>query len=90
MFYTKTIIGNTTITTDINCENVFTRCTGCGREISVDLAEQFAAGDFCLDSTKIYCAECTRRMDELRRRVLLARHPLPHTEGGTTHAEKED
>ena len=61
MFYTKTIIGDTTIRTEITDENVFTRCPHCGAEIPVDLQEQFANGDFDLCGTAIYCNSCTKR-----------------------------
>ena len=64
MFYTKTTIGNTTIKTEINDETVFTRCPHCGAEISVDLQAHFAAGDFDLCGTTIFCGDCA----ELARR----------------------
>ena len=58
MFYTKTTIGNTTIKTEINDETVFTRCPHCGVEIPVDLQAHFAAGDFDLCGTSIFCGNC--------------------------------
>ena len=61
MFYTKTSIGNTTIETEINDETVFTRCPLCGKEIPIDLDEHFAAGNFELCSTTIFCSSCTER-----------------------------
>ena len=61
MYYTKTIIGSTTIETDINDESVFTRCPGCGQEMRVDLQELFAAGDFDLCGTTILCPECSQK-----------------------------
>ena len=61
MYYTKTITGNTTITTEINDESVFTRCPCCGREMRVDLQELFAAGDFDLCGTTLLCPECTQK-----------------------------
>lgn len=61
MFYTKTTIGNTTIETEINDETVFTRCPLCGKEIPIDLDEHFAAGNFELCSTTIFCSSCTER-----------------------------
>ena len=49
MFYVKTqLTEETTLTTEITDENVFTRCPRCGSEISVDLADILADGDFKL------------------------------------------
>jgi len=63
MFYTKTAIGNTTIETEINDETVFTRCPRCGKEISIDLQEQFASGDFSLCGSVVFCTNCSARKE---------------------------
>ena len=43
MFYIKTELPDgKTVKTEVTDENVFTRCPGCGDEVSVDLAELFS------------------------------------------------
>ena len=62
MFYLKTKLANgRVVKTDITDENVFTRCTDCGRELPVDLAEVFADGEGDLFSTSIICSACTKK-----------------------------
>lgn len=62
MFYVKTKVnGETTITTEITDENVFTRCPECGKEFAVDLSEVLTNdGDLC--GTTVYCSECSAKM----------------------------
>lgn len=73
MFYVKTKINDeTTIRTKLTDENVFTTCPVCGAEQLVDLAEIFAdflnieeeSEDYIdlLETTAVYCAECSRKM----------------------------
>ena len=63
MFYVKTqLTEETTLTTEITDENVFTRCPGCGDEVSVDLAELFSDGESDLYGTAVYCEECSRKI----------------------------
>lgn len=59
MFYVKTKINDeTTITTEINDENVFSCCPECGREHFVDLSEILKGSDADLYSTAVFCSEC--------------------------------
>jgi len=62
MFYmkTKTPDGKT-VKTEITDENVFTHCSKCGGEVSVDLAELFSDGEGDLFSTGVICADCTQK-----------------------------
>ena len=71
MFYVKTqLTEETTLTTEITDENVFTRCPRCGSEISVDLADILADGDGDLFGTAVLCDDCARKLHlELRREV---------------------
>ena len=63
MFYVKTKIGCSTIETEIDGENLFTRCPQCGKEILVeteDLKSIFEnGGDLC--STTMDCPECSEK-----------------------------
>lgn len=61
MFYVKTKVnGETTITTEITDENVFTRCPKCGKEFDVHLSGVLTnGGDLC--GTTVYCAECSAK-----------------------------
>lgn len=61
MFYVKTKINEeTTITTELTDENVFTICPECGKEFEIDLHDVFS-NDGDLYSTAIYCAECSAK-----------------------------
>lgn len=61
MFYVKTKINEeTTITTELTDENVFTICPECGKEFEIDLHDVFS-NDGDLYSTSIYCAECSAK-----------------------------
>lgn len=61
MFYVKTKINEeTTITTELTDENVFTICPECGKEFAIDLYDVFADGGD-LFGTAIYCAECSSK-----------------------------
>ena len=65
MFYLKTKLANgKVVKTDITDENVFTRCTDCGRELPVDLVEVFSDGEGDLFSTSIICSACTKKRAE--------------------------
>lgn len=56
MFYVKTKINEeTTITTELTDENVFTQCPECGKEFEIDLYDVFADGGD-LFGTAIYCS----------------------------------
>lgn len=67
MFYVKTKINEeTTITTELTDENVFTQCPECGTEHVIDLADVFLNGGD-LYSTAIYCAECSAKRIETKK-----------------------
>lgn len=64
MFYVKSRINDeTTITTELTDENVYTQCPECGKEFSVDLYDVFSNGGD-LYSTAIYCAECSAEKEK--------------------------
>ena len=44
---------------EIQCDNVYTVCPQCQREILVDIAEVLAEGD--LEGTRVYCVECSKK-----------------------------
>lgn len=63
MFYVKTKINDeTTITTELTDENVFTHCPKCGTEFPVDLVEILGDGNSDLFGTAVYCAECSTKI----------------------------
>ena len=63
MFYIKTELPDgKTVKTEVTDENVFTRCPGCGDEVSVDLAELFSDSESDLYGTAVYCDECSRKI----------------------------
>lgn len=60
MFYTKTKINEeTSITTMITAENVFTTCIDCGQEIPVDLDEMIVDGHLDLYGMGCRCGDCS-------------------------------
>ena len=63
MFYVKERLSDILkVTVEITDKNVFTRCPGCGNEVSVDLAELFSDGESDLCGTAVYCDECSRKI----------------------------
>lgn len=63
MFYVKERLSDTTeVSIEINDENVFTRCPGCGSEVSIDLAELLSDGESDLFGTAVYCKKCSRKV----------------------------
>jgi len=63
MFYVKEKINDSMeVSIEINDENVFCTCPGCGNDVKVDLSEVFADGDGDLFSTGVYCDECSRKI----------------------------
>ena len=63
MFYIKTELPDgKTVKTEVTDENVFTRCPGCGDEVSVDLAELFSDSESDLYGTAVYCDKCSRKI----------------------------
>ena len=60
MFYVKSEIGDgITLHTEINSENVYTVCPGCGAEHAVDLVDILSSGNADLYSTAVYCHKCS-------------------------------
>lgn len=43
----------------ISCDNVYTICPQCGREHKIDLEEILESGEHDLDTTQVYCEECS-------------------------------
>lgn len=67
MYYVKTKINDeTTITTELTDENVFTKCPECGKEFAIDLYDVFS-NDGDLYSTAIYCADCSAKRIEAKK-----------------------
>jgi hypothetical protein len=63
MFYVKEkLTGAVEVSIEISDENVFTRCPGCGDEVSIDLAKLFSDGESDLYGTAVYCDECSRKI----------------------------
>lgn len=63
MFYVKEKInGTVAVSVEINDENVFCTCPGCGCEVNVDLSEVFSDGEGDLYGTAIYCDECSKKI----------------------------
>lgn len=50
----------------ISCDNVYTTCPQCGREHKVDLEEILEMEDTDLDSTQVYCEECSDLREKQR------------------------
>ena len=48
---------------EIQCDNVYTVCPQCQREIPVDIAEVLASGQTDLYSTQVFCTECSLRKE---------------------------
>ena len=63
MFYVKERLSDTVeVSIEITDENVFTRCPGCGDEVSIDLVELFCDGESDLYGTAVCCEECSRKI----------------------------
>lgn len=50
----------------ISCDNVYTTCPQCGREHKVDLEEILESGEHDLDTTQVYCEECSAQREAER------------------------
>ena len=62
MFYVKTkLCEGVTLHTEINSENIFTVCPECGAEHAVDLVDILSGGNADLNSTRVYCHECSKK-----------------------------
>lgn len=63
MFYVKEQLSDSMeVSIEINDENVFCTCPGCGDEVRVDLSEVFDDGKGDLFSTGVYCDKCSRKI----------------------------
>ena len=63
MFYVKaTLAEGVEINIDITNENVFTRCSDCGKEMNVDIVEEARGTEIDLYGTICLCEECTHKM----------------------------
>jgi len=67
MFYVKEKLSDTVeITLEIQDDNVFCTCPGCGCQVEINLAELFSDGEGDLYGTAVYCPECSRSRLEAR------------------------
>lgn len=63
MFYVKEKINDSVeVSVEINDENVFCICPGCGDEVSVDLSKLFIGGESDLYGTAVYCDVCSKKI----------------------------
>lgn len=53
----------------ISYDNVYTTCPQCGREHKVDLEEILESGEHDLDTTHVYCEECSAEREAKRLKV---------------------
>lgn len=68
MFYVKSELDKgVTLRTEINGEDVFTICPGCGVEHMVDLGEILSSGEADLCSTQVYCHKCSKKRAQQHR-----------------------
>lgn len=58
----------------ITCDNVYTTCPQCGREHKVDLEEILESGEHDLDTTQVYCEECSAERQANRCKVTHGGH----------------
>ena len=62
MFYIKENLNDTTsISVEINNENVYCRCPQCSAEVPVDLSIFWTAENFDIFSSSVYCDACTQK-----------------------------
>jgi len=62
MFYIKENLNDTTsISVEINNENVYCRCPQCGAEVPVDLSVFWTAENFDIFNSAVYCDACTQK-----------------------------
>lgn len=60
MFFVKLQSENLTAKIQIEPDNVYTRCAGCGDEMQVNLETILQNGDADLLSTAVFCERCSR------------------------------
>ena len=65
MFYVKVAGKIGEIMVPITRKNVFSRCSRCGKECSVDLKELIKGEDFNLESHRVLCPKCSENKDEI-------------------------
>lgn len=61
MFYVKKKIKGKVIRIDIDYDNVFIKCSECGKEIMVDLVELAKDEKFDLYGISARCVECSKK-----------------------------
>lgn len=61
MFYVKKKIKGKVIRIDIDYDNVFIKCSECGKEIMVDLAELAKDENFDLYGISARCVNCSKK-----------------------------
>ena len=75
----------TTITTELTDENVFTHCPECGKEIAIDLYEIFFDGGD-LFGTSVYCSkECHQANQSKQKNNAYRRQPVDIERKQTNH-----
>ncbi len=57
--YKENLNDTTSISVEINNENVYCRCPQCGAEVPVDLSVFWTAENFDIFSSAVYCDACT-------------------------------
>ena len=69
VFYVKVPLApDVAVQAQIRGDNVTTRCSCCGDEMQVDLADVFADGAGNLESTELLCPECAALLAERMRK----------------------
>lgn len=64
MFYVKSkIADNAELRIELDDENVYNHCPGCGAEVQVDLSDLFRDGVSDFYSTSVYCKDCTAKLN---------------------------
>lgn len=68
MFYVKSkICEELSVKVELNGNNVFTTCFGCGIEHEVDIIEMAKSKDFSFYDTRVYCDECSKKIHQQER-----------------------
>lgn len=64
MFYVKKKIKGKIVRIDIDYDNVFIKCSDCGKEIMVDLVELAKDENFDLYGISARCVDCSKKFIE--------------------------
>lgn len=62
MFYVRIRKDDVSVKAEIAPHNVYTECSGCGREISIDLESLLRDGNCDLTTTQVFCDDCSRNI----------------------------